>query len=102
MEISRAGHESKYLWDISADSPYVSEYRGETVVVEAQEYEFNDILPVVEFTVEVLDDKYEPVRQVDFLVSVDGGPEQAARSDDTGTVKVNSTASAVEMKISFG
>lgn len=72
------------------------------IMVEAREYEFGDLSPAVEFAIEVLDDKYEAVRQVDFLVSVDGGEGQAARTDDSGTMKVNSTALAVEMNISFG
>jgi hypothetical protein len=71
-------------------------------MVEAQEYQFDDIVPGEEFIIEVLDDKQEPVKQASFTVAVDGGEPQAATSDDSGIVKVTAPASTAEIKLAFG
>ncbi len=71
-------------------------------MVEAKEYEFDDIIPIVEFNIEILDDKHGPVKQAEFMVSVDNGDRRAVKSDDSGIIKLIATAPVAEIKIASG
>ena len=70
-------------------------------MVEAQEYQFDDMIPGKEFIIEVLDDKQEPVKQAAFKVTVDGTGPQDVTSDDSGLVVV-SAPSYNTIKLAFG
>jgi hypothetical protein len=62
--------------------PDSTEGRGKKV------YTVRDIHPIGEFIIDILDIEYNPIKELDFGISVDGGNVKSQKTDNEGTIKV--------------